>query len=199
MREIVTLQLLYPEEEFTNSAAEYENFEKQSLAEIRKKIPPSEKIEWKNSVIETDNRWLTEKLNEFENEPKDSNKREEILTEISERLDAIGKKVEELENPPISERTKDEDKQKLAEILKREEYKKADEKDKSLFQRMYEAVMRWIAEWFPRPDIQPGSMTGFGQFASILVYVVLRADSGGNRLRNLQIRADVYSAIQNAR
>ncbi len=166
----LALQLLYPDEEITASTAEYENFEKNALEKIRKNIPPSEKIEWKNSTIETDNRWLAEKLDAYQKAAANSDERLYILSEISERLDAIGKKLAEIENPPLSQRTKDEDKRKLSEILKREEYKKADENDKSLFQRMYDAVMRWLAELFPEPDIKPGQISGFGQFSSIVVY-----------------------------
>ena len=58
----LALQLLYPDEDLTGSLAEYENFEKNALETIRRNIPPSEKIEWENSSIETDNRWLAEKL-----------------------------------------------------------------------------------------------------------------------------------------
>ena len=166
----LTLQLLYPDEEITASAAEYENFEKNALEKIRKNIPTSEKIEWENSSIETDNRWLAEKLDVYQKAAADSNEREQILNEISERLDAVAKKIAEIENPPISQRTKDEDKRKLSEILKREEFKKADEQDKSLFQRIYETVMAWLAELFPRPEIKPGQSSGFGQFSSFLVY-----------------------------
>lgn len=166
----LTLQLLYPDEETLDSYGDYNEFEKNALEAIRKKLPPQEKIEWKSSSIETDNRWLDDKLKTYENEPEDSDKREEILNEVSERLDAIWKKIAELENPSASERTKDEDKQKLAEILKREEYKKPDEKDKSLFRRIYETVMEWLAALFPKPNIQPGQMSGFGGIAKLFVY-----------------------------
>ncbi len=166
----LVIELEYPEDEIFESQAGYEKFEKEILAEIRQSLPPGEKVEWENSSIETDNRWLTEKLNEFENEPKDSDKREEILDEISERLDAIEKKVTETENQTASEQTKDEDKRKLAEILKREEYQKPDEQDKSLFQRISEWFVELLSSLFPRPNIEPGSNAGFGKFVSILIF-----------------------------
>ncbi len=168
-----TLQLLYPDDEVTDSESAYADFERRTIAEIRKAVPPSEKIEWENSSIQTDNSWLAAKLDEYEKEPKDSRKREAILTEVSERLDSIGKKVAEIESPPISQRTKDEDKRKLAEILSRDEYRKPDPADKSLFTRMYEAVMKWMREVFPEPDIKPGQTAGFGQIAQVLVYGIL--------------------------
>lgn len=166
----LTFQLLYPEDEVTVSAARYENFEKKTLAEIRKTLPPTDKVEWQNSSIQTDNRWLSEKLDQYESEPKDSDKREDILTEISERLDAIRKKVAEIEQPPISQRTKDEDKRKLAEIMNREEYRKPDVQEKSLFMRIYEAVTGWLSEVMPVPDVKSGSMPGFEQIGRLIVY-----------------------------
>lgn len=166
----LALELLYPDEEITASTAEYENFEKNALEKIRKNIPPSEKIEWKNSTVETDNRWLAEKLDAYQIAAADSDEREQILNEISERLDAVGKKIAEIEQPSHSQRTKDEDKRKLSEILKREEFKKADAEDKSLFQRFLDTVMRWLAELFPQPDINPGQISGFGQFPRFLAY-----------------------------
>jgi hypothetical protein len=168
-----TFQMLYPEDEVTGSESAYDDFERRTIAEIRKAVPPTEKIVWENSSIQTDNHWLSAKLDLYEKEPKNSHKREDILTEISERLDAIGKKTAEIENPPISQRTKDEDKRKLAEILSREEYQKPDPTDKSLLLRIYEAVMKWLRELFPEPDITPGQISGFGQIAKILVYVFL--------------------------
>lgn len=165
----LTLQLLYPDEENLDS---YYEFEKKALETIRQKLPPQEKIEWKSSSIETDNRWLSEKLKTYENEAEDSEKRDEILNEVSERLDAIWKKITELESPAAYERSKDEDKRKLAEILKREEYKKVDEKDKSLFRRIYETLLEWLSALFPTPNIQPGQMSGFGGIAKGLVYIL---------------------------
>ncbi len=165
-----TFQLLYPEAEVTVSETVYADFERRTLAEIRKVLPPNDKIEWGNSSIQTDNRWLASKLDEYEREPQDSNKREEILTEVSERLSAIGMNVAKIEEQPISPRTKDADKRKLAEILNREEYRKPDPNDKSLFWQMYEALMNWLRELFPKPDISPGQISGFGQIARVLVY-----------------------------
>jgi hypothetical protein len=164
----LVIELEYPDDEVFETQDGYKKFEKEILKEIRQSLPPSEKIEWENSSIETDNRWLSEKLNDFENEPQDSDKREEILDEISERLDAIEKKVAETENQSASERTKDEDKRKLAEILKREEYQKPDEKDKSLFQRISEWFVELLSSLFPRPNISPNPSPGFGQFGFIL-------------------------------
>ncbi|MCW5962385.1 MAG: DUF4129 domain-containing protein [Pyrinomonadaceae bacterium] len=169
----LTLQLLYPEAETTRSAAAYAAFEKQKLQELRSALPRSEKIEFQGNSIETDNGWYFEKLDEYENGAKESEKRELVLTAISERLDSIAKKTAELQNPGAAKTSKDEDKRKLSEILRREEYRKAEEGDKSMIRQMYDAVIKWLDELFPKIERKPGESFGFGQIASILVYVVL--------------------------
>ena len=163
----LTIELLYPDSE-TLSAAEYRNLERENLSEIRKSLPKNEKIEWRENSIETDNQWLNEKLDNLENESEDSAKREQILTEIYERLDSIKLKLEELENASAETRTKDEDKQKLAEILRREEFQKPDAKTESLFQKAIRKIEEWIAEFFPRPSFPEGFANGFQSFAFIL-------------------------------
>ncbi|MEZ5427422.1 MAG: DUF4129 domain-containing protein [Pyrinomonadaceae bacterium] len=173
--------LLNPEIEETESAEAYENLERETLADIRKHVPASERIEWESSVIETDNRWLSEKLQAFEEEPKDSEQRERILTEIGERLDSLEQKIIELEQKTASSgRTKDEDKRKLAEILNREEFQKLDEKDKSLFQRIVEAILKWIEKLFSNsrpPERTQGA--GAGPLRAVLLYLILFGILGG--------------------
>ncbi len=104
----LTIELLFPDAE-NMSAAEYLKFERENLAEIRRALPKNEKIEWRETSIETDNQWLNEKLDNLENEAENSAKREQILTEIYERLDAI--ESENLKNskthpPKFGQKTK---------------------------------------------------------------------------------------------
>lgn len=168
----LTLKLLYPEGEVTDSAAKYEEFENETLKRILENVPPKVKIEWEGSSIETDNRWLGEKIDQYRSEAKNSEKREFILNEISERLDSIAKKAAEIENPPISQRTKDEDKRKLAEILRREEFKAPAEKEESLFQRILRKIKDWLNGFFPEREIQQTESSGIGQWARVLVYIL---------------------------
>jgi hypothetical protein len=155
------------------SPAEYKDYERQSLAEIRNGLPASEKIEWQAATVETDNRWLIDKLNEFEKLPENSPKRSAILTEISEWLEAIEQKLSELENPSASGRTKDEDKQKLAEILRREEYLKPEKAGESLFEKTWRRFKEWLREIFPSPDVPaPETETGVKSLSVILQIIV---------------------------
>lgn len=151
-------------EDFVDIDAEYE---KKMVGEIRRALPLTEKIEWQGAPIETANEWLDAELAVYVDE-KDLTKRGEILTAIDERLGALEEKLAELENAVAAERTKDEDKQKLAEILRREEYQKPEQKQESLMQRWWRAFTDWLAEVFPRPQISETSESGSQSFSLVL-------------------------------
>ncbi len=163
----LTISMLYPDEE-DETSKKSQISESEILTKIRKSLPASEKIEWEGASIETNNQWLRQNLDEFEREPQTSPKRRIILTSISERLAALNQKIEELENPPAQNRAKDEDKQKLAEILRREEYQKPEKQEESLFQKIYRKIMEWLASFFPRPDLSNTSLSGFWSLSFIL-------------------------------
>lgn len=165
--------LLSPDVE-DESFQNYPQLERETVKKIRAEIPVSEKIEWQNATFETNNQWLSDRLDKFEKEPQNSPKRWEILTEISERLGAIEQKLYELENPPVSNRAKDEDQQKLAEILRREEYQKPEEQEESLFVRLYRKIMSWLARMLPQPYL-PESATGGFQSLSFVLQMLLYA------------------------
>ncbi len=161
------IELLYPENEDL-SPAKYLEYERETLAEIRKSLPVNEKVEWRESAMETDNQWLNEKLKNFEGEAQNSPNREQILNEIYERLEAIDLKLEELEKPSAETRTKDEDKQKLAEILRREEFQKPEAKTESLFQKIVRKIKQWFYEFFPHPNLPESSAGGFQSLSFVL-------------------------------
>ncbi len=154
------------------TAAEKQTFEREFLAEVPQLLPAEEKIEWQGATIETDYRWLTDKIIEYTEEVKNVSKKEAILTEIYERLDAIEQKIDQLENPVAENRTKDEDKQKLAEILRREEYQKPEIQGESLFQKIYRKFLEWIEYLFPRPNLPETSPTDF-QSVRIILQIIL--------------------------
>lgn len=165
------VELLYPNDEDL-ADKNYAAFERKTVAKIRAEIPSTEKIEWQGAETETSNLWLSDKLDEYEREAKNPARREAVLSEIAERLAAIEKKIKELENPAASERTKDEDKRKLADILRREEYQKPSEKEESLFQKIYRLVIEWLAKMFPRPSMPESAPGGFESISFVLQLVL---------------------------
>ncbi len=150
-------------------------FELGATKEIQQIVPAGGKIEWPGGIVTTDNQWLKTQLDAFAAE-SDKTKRGAILTGIGERLSAISETVGELERAAASELTKDQDKQKLGEILRREEYQKPQTKEESLVQKWIREFLEWLARAFPRAPIVPGADTGIGsiQFVlQILIYVIV--------------------------
>lgn len=147
------------------------DFERGVITKIKMNLPPAEKIEWKGTAVETGNQWLHDRVGEFQHE-KDPAKRIDILIAIDERLGALVSAVKQLEQAAPTDRTKDEDKQKLAEILGREEYRRVEQKEESLFQRWTREFMEWLAKMFPRVDVPESSGGGF-QGLSIILQVLL--------------------------
>ncbi len=148
------------------------NQSNEKLARLRRALPATENVEWRGGKVETDNKWLQDRLDEFEKE-QNAEKRRTILLGIKERLLAIEQKLSELENPAASNRSKDEDKRKLGEILKREEYRKPEQQEESFIQR----ILRKIREWFSReapdaPKMPEGASSGFGAIAQVLQYLL---------------------------
>lgn len=157
-------------EYFADIDAEYE---KRIIAEIQRALPTAEKIEWEGATIENGNEWLAAELAVYANE-KNLTKRSEILNAIDERLGALEEKLVELENSVAADRAKDEDKQKLAEILRRDEYQKPEPKQESLVQRWWQAFTDWLAGVFPRPKIPETSENG-SQSISFVLQILLYA------------------------
>lgn len=164
---LLVANLLSPDDEdFPNG--DFAAFERESVKRIRNKFPRSETVEWQGSIIETNNQRLIEKLDKFQQTAAGKSERWDVLTEVGEQLDALEIKLGELEKPPASNRAKDEDKQKLAEILRREEYQKPEAKQESLFERVWRQIMEWIVKFFPRPKISPSVTDGFQSLSFIL-------------------------------
>lgn len=171
--QILIESLIYEDVE-EMSLPERKNYERRALAEVRGDIPARQTIEWQGTSIETNNQWLADKLNEFEKHPENAAKRAAILTEISERLEAIAQKSDELENPAATpERTKNADKQKLAEILNREEYVKPEKPEESFFDKMWRRFKQWLREMFPQKDVPATeAKAGFESLSLVLQAVI---------------------------
>jgi hypothetical protein len=141
------------------------------FATIRENIPASERVEWPGGSVETDNTWLGEALTKYESAEAD-NERAAALAEISERLAGISLLVEDRLAPP-GPQAKDAEKQKLNEILSREEYKRPEAEGESLFQRLYREFMEWLRRLMPESTAtEPGTPTDFN-FIRILLQVAI--------------------------
>lgn len=149
-------------------------------ARLRARLPAGEKIEVRGGTVESDTDWLIVALDDLE-QRSNLTEKAVVLTSIKERLAAIDLRIGELEEAVAASRSKDEDKQKLAEILRREEYQKPKAEEESLIQRWKREFLSWLERMFPRPEVQPGQVGGFQSFSlilQILLYVFLAAAIG---------------------
>ncbi len=152
-----------------------DDFRNKVFNEIPQLFPVQEKIEFNDTSIDVNNEWLAAEIKRY-NEETEAEKKRLVLTSIYERLDAIEFKIEEVEASVERQASKDQEKQKLAEILKREEYQKPVEEEESLFQRF----LNWIDEWLKnnvRPErempLPASNFGGVAYFLQVILYIVL--------------------------
>lgn len=139
-------------------------------------FPPKQTVELPDGgSVEADNEWLINKFASFKDLEPDAPERRQILAEIYERLDAVEQKIIELETAALSGRTKDEEKQKLAEILRREQYARPDKQgqDESAIAAAYRRFAEWLKSLFPERKPQaPTAPDGFQAIPFFLQLVI---------------------------
>lgn len=146
----------------------------QTIAEIKKSLPETETVEFRGTSIDASNGWIRSKFDEFNNKFT-NNERLVVLMSVSERLSSISSHLKEVENAGSSARSKDEDKQKLAEILSREEYSKPEAKEESLFQKWLREFLEWLSNLFPKPDVSPAPVNTLQPLSVVLQVVIYGA------------------------
>lgn len=166
--------LNYPEEGLAESEQIY--IEREQIRLIRQKLAPIEKIELPEGSFDADNRWFHASLQKIEAEKADSPARAPMIAELLDKLGTLEAKLLEVENQTAGQTTKDENKQKLAEILKRSEYQKAEKKE-NFIQKALNSFWEWIREVLssksPAPATSPTTDTP--PIAPFLQFVVIAA------------------------
>jgi len=142
-----------------------------------KLVPPTEKIEWRGGEVETSNGWLTEALSQFRSTDVISDKRT-ILQGISERLEGISDGVKALNSAAPASSSKDQEKQKLGEILRRPEYQRAEAGEESLFHKLWRQFWEWFDNVFPSMPKVPDAPAGIGGLKSGLQILIFAAVLG---------------------
>lgn len=165
------LAILINHEE-SESEAQIRAEERETLKVVRATLPPNETVELQNARFEADHGWIFARLKNFEEETV-SSRREQILKELVERLEAVQYKLEELEKQEASNRVKDEDKQKLREILDRPEYQKPEEKKKTWIEQSIDDFLEWLSKLFPKPSPVEETKSASSQSLSLILQLVL--------------------------
>lgn len=138
---------------------------------LLKRDPRFARIETNGSVVEIDERWLAERVRSIENNPASA---EAVLIEIDDRLAAIEFEIGELERAVAKERTKDQDKEKIAEILRRVEFQKPEPPKESWLDRLRKSIEDWLSEHFPKVSPPRGDSTGM-RTTSVVLQILLYA------------------------
>jgi hypothetical protein len=148
-----------------------------AVARLRTLLPAKETVLLEGQTIAVDNSWLHEALDQYEKSLVSHGSGNEVLARIGERLLALGQRLDEIQNGAKSLRalSKDEEKGRLAEILRRPEYQK-EAAEGSAIGRLWDRFMRWLASLFPKPKpIQRGSSQLISGIAQIIVILVALA------------------------
>ncbi len=137
------------------------------LARLRAQLPAKETILLKGQSIAVDNTWFHDALDEYE-KIKTNARRTESLTRIDERLRALGERLDEMQNGKPGA-TKGDNKTRLAEILRRSEYRKQAEEGSALT-RLLNRFLRWLGSLFPQTKpLQPGNAMALSRIAQVVV------------------------------
>ncbi|MCM3872643.1 MAG: DUF4129 domain-containing protein [Pyrinomonadaceae bacterium] len=144
----------------------------ETLTAVRNVLPVTETVEWGQTTFKVDNTWLHRELERFERAPVAE--REMLLTSVTERLQALAHRLEEIEKATATTSSKADATKRLGEILQREEYKRG-QKEGSAFNRLVRDLWKWIESWFPKPQMSPGRASIVTNIAQIFVVVLALA------------------------
>ncbi len=153
------------------SEEDLSNFERDVIAEVPGLLPERDKIEFREKTIDIDNTWIRKKVVDYKNETTNLERKKLLLTEIYEHLDAIELKIKELESSSEESLAKDESKQKLKEILLREEFQSRTDEE-TFLQRMWRIIKEWIYGLFPEAKPIPKSPGAFGSVVYVLQIIL---------------------------
>jgi hypothetical protein len=174
IRQAVTALDTLAQSDENESVAAYDARDTETVQRVRNLIPRTETVELQGTRFIVDNAWLHQEFDKYAAET--SAARYELLQSITERLEAIDDRIEELEKA-ASETSVDkaEDSRKLAEILSRPEFAQQAE-PQSAANRLLERLLKWIQNLFPKPKpISPGSAGFISRIAQWFVIILALA------------------------
>ncbi len=169
MRQAITALATLAQSDENESATAYETRDVETVRQVRNLVPPTEIVELNDTSFNVDNSWLHQELDKYAAETSEA--RYELLQTITERLEAIDDRIEELKKPTSAAGgSKADENRKLEEILKRPEYAHQVQQ-KNALTRLLERLLEWIRSWFPKP--KPMSPGGVGIISRIAQWVVI--------------------------
>lgn len=145
---------------------------------LENRLPERESVEWQGVTTEVDNRWLHERFADLQKLPSESEERDNIVSELDERLSALSAKLTEIESAGNSARNKSDEKDKIDQILQRPEYQtQQGPKEQTALERWMNALLDWFSSLLPRnkpssssPEVLPSGGVGF---SPVIVQVLI--------------------------
>jgi hypothetical protein len=129
------------------------------LTKIDKDLSQFSMVTVGDNEIPVNNEWIAKSIISF-SAKQDADQKKRIVSAVAERLDAIVMKIGDLYAAESRQLTKDEEKQRLAEILNREEYLPADAENESLAARFLKYISDWLNSMSPKPQAPLPGGTG---------------------------------------
>ncbi len=144
---------------------------KGTIAAVRTTVPETENVEWDGTVFRVDNSWFHRELTQAE--AATPAEQSTMLANLAERLQALTQRLTDIEKAQVAESpSKAEARQKLSEILQREEYAR-NRPEVSALTRLLNKLMKWLRDLFPKPRAPSSGGAGFlTQVAQILVVLL---------------------------
>ncbi len=145
-------------------------------ADLRKILPATVKVDSPSGTLDVSFEWLHSKLDAFD-KTSDLQEQAFLLTEIEERLTAAAWSHNEYETASARALSKDEEKQKLNEILSREEFQEPEQPKESLLEQWLMKIGDWISSLFPSraPSTEASSMSSITSVLQIGLIVTVLA------------------------
>ena len=173
------------------------------LHSAREALPRNEVVEWLGTRYLIDNGWLDDQLKDVERSDTTAAARFASLKRVTERLEALDARLNEVEAAASESAGKAEARDRLAAILQRTEYAKA-VKEETAISRILRWLSKLIDRLFPsRKSISPSRATMLSRFAQIFVVIIALAAIGYSLWmfapRLLQRRRSKKPAKQTAR
>lgn len=143
------------------------------IAKLRLLWPSDIQVSDPPSTIAIDSDWMIVELDRLEAEDN-TDRSALILTGMRQRLEALKNTIDERRQATAVGPTKDTDKQKLDEILKREEFQKP-KAEEGLIARLIRQFFEWLQSRSPSRDREPAASSGSPVLTTILWVVVIAA------------------------
>lgn len=153
-------------------------FEKEVLGEILELAAKPRTVVFEGDEIRADNSWISIDLAHFVDLKDEADERRLRIVSVRERILAVKKRIADLRGATSGELSKDEQKQKLAEILNRVDYAKPAEEKESWVTKLLRTIDEWLGRKLPQPDLPtsaPQGLKGISVVLQIALYALLAA------------------------